>query len=130
MGRSLYTRWRDDTAYHRTDFAVACHPFLCRSTVDSHIMVVCRMVYRPDTAISLSDARTGIVRCIARHQSIDDAIRHGRRCRNRRDFCRKISLASITWFGALEVTIAIVVVLVTFSSHANQRASNLKEINQ
>lgn len=44
-------------------------------------------------------------------------------------FVEKISLASITWFGALEVTIAIVAVLVTFSSHYKRKAGPVREIS-
>lgn len=130
MGSVPYTGWRDDITYHYTDFAVIRHPLIYRSVGDSHIMVVGGMVYRPDTAISLSDYRTGIVRCIAWHQSVDDAIRYGCRCRNRGVFVENVSLASITWIGALGVMIAIVVSLMIFSSHPKEKASHLEEINQ
>lgn len=130
MGSALYTGRRNDIAYHHTDFAVARHPLIYRGIGHSHIMVVCGMVYRPDAAVSLSDDRTGIVRCIAWHQSVDDAVSDGCRRRNRGVFVENVSLASITWIGALGVMIAIVVSLMTFSSHLKEKASHLEEINQ
>ncbi|KKB71633.1 MULTISPECIES: MFS transporter [Bacillus] len=45
-------------------------------------------------------------------------------------FVENVSLASITWIGALGVMIAIVVSLMTFSSHLKEKASHLEEINQ
>ncbi|WP_307893144.1 MFS transporter [Bacillus swezeyi] len=45
-------------------------------------------------------------------------------------FVEKVSLASITWIGALGVMIAIVVSLMIFSSHPKEKASHLEEINQ
>ncbi len=44
-------------------------------------------------------------------------------------FVEKVSLASITWFGALGVMIAIVAVLVTFSSHYKRKAGPVREIS-
>ena len=45
-------------------------------------------------------------------------------------FVENVSLASITWIGALGVMIAIVVSLMTFGSHLKEKASHLEEINQ
>ncbi|MBU8785786.1 MULTISPECIES: MFS transporter [Bacillus] len=45
-------------------------------------------------------------------------------------FVENVSLASITWIGALGVMIAIVVSLMTFSSHLKEKASHVEEINQ
>ncbi|MCY8552031.1 MFS transporter [Bacillus haynesii] len=44
-------------------------------------------------------------------------------------FVEKVSLASITWFGALGVMIAIVVVLTTFSSQYKRKAAHVREIS-
>lgn len=44
-------------------------------------------------------------------------------------FVEKVSLASITWIGALGVAIAIVASLAAFHSSAKQKSSNLKEMN-
>ncbi|MGE8207285.1 MFS transporter [Heyndrickxia sp. NPDC080065] len=45
-------------------------------------------------------------------------------------FVEKVSLASITWFGALGVAIAIVASLMASHSNSKQKSSHLKEINQ
>ncbi|MEH6972430.1 MFS transporter [Bacillus sp. JJ675] len=45
-------------------------------------------------------------------------------------FVENVSLASITWIGALGVMIAIVVSLMTFSSHLKEKISHVEEINQ
>ena len=45
-------------------------------------------------------------------------------------FVEKVSLASITWIGALGVAFAIIVSLIAFKSNAKQKLANVKALNE
>jgi DHA1 family putative efflux transporter-like MFS transporter len=45
-------------------------------------------------------------------------------------FVEKVSLASITWMGALGVAFAIIVSLIAFKSNAKQKLANVKALNE